>query len=262
MAKSLLPDNLWAVIAPLLPPEPPKPTGGRPRIDDRQALTGIVFVLGTGIAWERLPVGHDPPAPVAGLARGRRVGAVAPGAARPAGDRQRHRLAPGRARQRRRPGQNRGDQTGPNPTERGRPGTKRDVLTDRAGIPLAVRLGPANTPDSRLFEPLIDAVPPIRQCSGRPRRRPAKRHADKGYDFPHCRRACRRRRVTRRIARRGVDSSERLGRHRWIVERTLAWFSRYRRLTSRYERKANVHLASTLLAASLIGWNFIQRWFC
>lgn len=56
MAKSLLPDDLWAVIAPLLPPEPPKPKGGRPRIDDRKALTGIVFVLWTGIAWERLPV--------------------------------------------------------------------------------------------------------------------------------------------------------------------------------------------------------------
>src|SRR5512147_1109231 len=56
MAKSLLPDNLWAVIAPLLPPPRPRPKGGRPRIDDRQALTGIVFVLGTGIAGERLPV--------------------------------------------------------------------------------------------------------------------------------------------------------------------------------------------------------------
>src|SRR5512143_2080434 len=56
MAKPLLPDGLWAVIAPLLPPEPPKPKGGRPRLDDRRALTGIVFVLWTGIAWERLPL--------------------------------------------------------------------------------------------------------------------------------------------------------------------------------------------------------------
>src|SRR3982074_3810522 len=51
MAKELLPDAFWARIAPLLPPEPPKPKGGRPRA----AFTGIVFVLKTGIPWEYLP---------------------------------------------------------------------------------------------------------------------------------------------------------------------------------------------------------------
>ena len=56
MAKPVVPDDLWAVVAPLLPPERPKPQGGRPRLPDRAALTGIVFVLTTGTAWERLPV--------------------------------------------------------------------------------------------------------------------------------------------------------------------------------------------------------------
>lgn len=55
MAKMLVPDELWEMIAPLLPPEPPKPKGGRPRIDDRKALTGVLFVLKTGIPWEDLP---------------------------------------------------------------------------------------------------------------------------------------------------------------------------------------------------------------
>jgi len=55
MSKPLLPDDLWAVIAPLLPPEPAKPKGGRPRLADRAALTGIIFVLRTGIPWELLP---------------------------------------------------------------------------------------------------------------------------------------------------------------------------------------------------------------
>ncbi len=55
MAKELLPDALWARIAPLIPPEPPKPKGGRPRVSDRAALTGILFVLKTGIPWEYLP---------------------------------------------------------------------------------------------------------------------------------------------------------------------------------------------------------------
>jgi transposase len=55
MAKPLVPDALWERIAPLIPPEPPKPHGGRPRVDDRAALTGILFVLKTGIGWEYLP---------------------------------------------------------------------------------------------------------------------------------------------------------------------------------------------------------------
>ena len=55
MSKPLVSDELWAVIAPLLPPEPPKPKGGRPRLSDRAALTGIVFVLKSGIPWEMLP---------------------------------------------------------------------------------------------------------------------------------------------------------------------------------------------------------------
>ena len=55
MAKQLVSDELWAAIEPLLPPEPPKPHGGRPRLDDRKALTGILFVLKSGIPWEMLP---------------------------------------------------------------------------------------------------------------------------------------------------------------------------------------------------------------
>jgi transposase len=56
VAKPLLPDGLWAIIEPLLPPlPPPSPRGGRPPVTHRQALTGILFVLRTGMAWEDLP---------------------------------------------------------------------------------------------------------------------------------------------------------------------------------------------------------------
>ena len=55
MARPLLPDTLWAIIEPLLPTHTPSPKGGRPRIGDRQALTGILFVLKTGLPWEDLP---------------------------------------------------------------------------------------------------------------------------------------------------------------------------------------------------------------
>ena len=86
----------------------------------------------------------------------------------------------------------------------------------------------------------------------RPRKRPAKLHADKGYDFPGCRRLLRRRGICPRIARRGVESSARLGRHRWKVERSLAWLVANRRLTVCYERRADVLTALLHLACALI----------
>ena len=55
MKKQLVSDRLWELIAPRLPEEPPKPKGGRPRVPDRAALAGIVFVLKSGIPWEMLP---------------------------------------------------------------------------------------------------------------------------------------------------------------------------------------------------------------
>ena len=77
-----------------------------------------------------------------------------------------------------------------------------------------------------------------------------------------CRRACRRRGIVPRIARRGIESSERLGRHRWVVERTLAWFARFRRLAVRYERRADIFEAFHHLAAVLICLGFVVRWSC
>jgi transposase len=135
-------------------------------------------------------------------------------------------------------------------------------VVDRNGVPLAVRLTAANVHDSVVFETLLDAIPPIKGLWGRPRKRPAKLHADKGYDFDRCRHACRRRGIRPRIARRGVESNERLGRHRWVVERTLAWLNRFRRLTVRYERRADIHEAFLILGCILITWDAIQREFC
>jgi transposase len=105
-------------------------------------------------------------------------------------------------------------------------------------VPLAIALTGAHVHDSKVFEGLIDLIVPIKGKRGRPRRRPEKLHADKGYDYPRCRRFLRKRGIKARIARRGVESSERLGRHRWVVERTLAWLTRCRRLCVRYERRA------------------------
>jgi transposase len=96
---------------------------------------------------------------------------------------------------------------------------------------------------------------------GRPRRRPGKLHADKAYDHRRCRRDCQARGIAPRIARPGIESSARLGRHRWVVERTLAWLARFRRLAIRYERRADIHLAFTTLACALITLSQCRR-FC
>jgi transposase len=74
--------------------------------------------------------------------------------------------------------------------------------------------------------------------------------AIKGYDYPTCRQALRQRGITPRIARRGVESSQRLGRHRWKVERSLAWLLANRRLTVRYERRADILTAFLQLACA------------
>jgi hypothetical protein len=75
------------------------------------------------------------------------------------------------------PCQKGGPKTGANPTDKGKKGTKRHLVSDRRGIPLAVVLTAANVHDSMVFEELIDAVEPIKRPRGRPRRRPEKLHA-------------------------------------------------------------------------------------
>jgi IS5 family transposase len=107
-------------------------------------------------------------------------------------------------------------------------------VVDRNGLPLGLVVSGANVHNSKVLAQALDAVPAVRQPRGRPRQRPAKLHADKGYDFPRCRRNLRRRGIIPRIARRGVDTSQRLGRYRWVVERSFAWINQFRRLIVRY----------------------------
>lgn len=131
---------------------------------------------------------------------------------------------------------------------------------DRAGIPLAIEVTAANLHDSRMLEPMVDAIPTLRTGRrGRPRHRPDKLHADKAYDSRRCRDVCRDRRIKHRIARRGIESKEKLGKHRWVVERTIAWLARFRRLTIRYERLVAMHRGFLHLACALICFNYLER---
>ena len=123
-----------------------------------------------------------------------------------------------------------------------------------------MRLSAANAHDATQLLPLLDAIPAIigpRGRPGRPRKRPTKLHADKAYDSSALRRALRARSITPRIARRGIDSSERLGRYRWLVERTLSWLLGCR-LRVRYERRAELLKGLLHLACALICCRFLS----
>ena len=188
------------------------------------------------------------------------MAAAARWVARLAGRRGHRRLVPGERGQPERPGEKGGEATGPNPVDRGKAGSKYHIVVDRNGVPLALRLSVANAHDATQLIPLVDAIPAIirsRGRPGRPRKRPAKLHADKAYDSSDLRRALRARGITPRVARRGIDSNERLGRHRWVVERSLAWLLGYRRLGVRYERRADLLQGLLHLACALICLTFL-----
>ncbi len=134
-------------------------------------------------------------------------------------------------------------------------------MAEGGGAPLAVLSTAANVNEGTVLERLIDAIPPLKQPRGRPgrpRRRPDKLHADQGYASRHNRAALRRRGITPRIARKGIESRERLGRYRWIVERTFAWLHRNRRLLIRYERDPALHDAFLHLGCALICWHVLH----
>jgi IS5 family transposase len=115
-----------------------------------------------------------------------------------------------------------------------------------------VLLSGANVHDKKMAMPVVDAIPGIRGSRGRPRRRPKKLHADKAYDYADVRRDLRKGGMIPRIARRGIESSQRLGRSRWVVERTIAWLHGMKRLRIREERRDDIHLALVHLGCSII----------
>jgi transposase len=210
MSKELVSDELWEAIEPLLPEEPEKPKG-RPRLPDRATLTGIVFMLKSGIPWEMLPkeMGcasgsicwrrlkewEEAWQELLGVLLDRLGEAEEIDWERASLDRTSI-LA------------KRGQKTGKNPTDKGKPGSKRHLVVDRNGVPLAVVLTAANVHDCTVLEELVDAIEAIKRPRGRPRMRPKKLHADKPYNTKKCREALRRRRIKVRIARKCKESSE------------------------------------------------------
>jgi transposase len=144
---------------------------------------------------------------------------------------------------------------GANPVDRGKPGSKLHLVCDGGGLPLTAVVTAANVTDTTMFQAVVDDIPPVRTPSGRRRTRPGTVHADKGYDSAANRAYLRRRGINSRIARRGIESSTRLGRHRWRVERSLSWLSCFRRLQVRWDRDSGRFFAFVLVACAVICCN-------
>lgn len=142
-----------------------------------------------------------------------------------------------------------------------RAGDRRDphVLSDANGLPLLVCVAAANTHDSLALKPMIMG----RQTRHDPHRgrhfKLQRLHADKAYDVPHLRKWLRGERRLVRIAHKGIESSERLGRRRWVIERTVSWLTGYRRLNHRYERHPRNYLAFLGRAAAICCYKRLVR---
>jgi transposase len=148
----------------------------------------------------------------------------------------------------------RGDHVGANPVDRAKRGSKLHLAVEGTGLPLSLLVTGANTNDSLVFEALLDDLPPVRTPAGR-RRRPDKCHADKAYDNRRCRAYLSGRGIKVRIARCRIESSTRLGRHRWKAERSIAWLAGCRRLRIRYDRDAERFFAFAMLACDRLCYN-------
>jgi transposase len=268
MAKPILTDELWELIAPLLPERTPSPKGGRPTVGSRATLTGILFVLKTGIPWEDLPceMGCG-----SGMTCWRRL---RDWQADGSWDRIHHLLLD-KLREADKIDWSRalidsssvraaygGAGTGPSPVDRAKPGCKHHVITDASGIPLASSVTAANRNDVTEFAPLFQKLPDVAGKVGHPRRKPDALQGDLGYDSEPHRQGLREMGIEPVLPERDMDEQDGLGETRWPVERTLAWFHQNRRLRIRYERHPVIHQAFLTLACIKICASALFAGFC
>ena len=186
LVERLVPDELWVLFRRVVPPaEVKRPQGGgRRRAGDREALAAIIFVATSGCTWRQLPPVFGPAWPTvfrrfAQWSRDRvwaRLYRVVLDELGARGELDWSRCAIDSVSVR---AAKRGPLTGPNPTDRGKLGSKIHLTTDRNGLPLSLGISGANMHDSLGLEPLVRGIPPIRSRRGPRRRRPTKLHADR-----------------------------------------------------------------------------------
>lgn len=151
-----------------------------------------------------------------------------------------------------------GKSTGANPTDRAKSGTKRSLLVEGNGIPIAVAVSGANTHDMKLTEPTLENIIIARPTPTESS--PQNICLDKGYDYPEVDELVEEWGYTAHIARRGVDQSKRkkipgYRSRRWVVERTHSWMNRFRRLLIRWEKKEENYIAMLHFACAWITYH-------
>lgn len=253
-----IPDDLWEEIAPILDCFYPKARAGRPRADLRRVLDGIIHRLRSGCQWNHIPERFGGSSTVHGwfqrfTADGfleeiwaylvyecDELGGVC----------WEWQAADGVMGKSRHDGALRG----PNPTDRAKMGTKKSVLVDQHGGPLAAVIAGANVHDTKLLAQTIEAIVVARPD---PRAVVQNLCLDKGYDNPTGRAACAANRYVAHIRRIGEEKLDRHGHkskpaRRWVVERTLSWLQHCRALLVRYEKHPTNYLGLIQLACALL----------
>src|SRR5438270_6013542 len=236
--------------------------GGRPGLLDRHRLRPAErHPLGDAAAGDGLRLRHDLLAQAAVLATPGRLEGAAPRPA-PAGRAGAgHRLGALLRGQPELPRRFWGVLTGKNPTDRGKKGTKRHLLVDGKGTPLALRITGANRNESLEALNLADDIPPIRGRRGRPRRRPKALYGDRQYGTPRNQQGLKERGIEDHLARQRTPHGSGLGKVRWVVESTLSWVGQARRLKIRYDRLPAMHRAFHFLQLARICCKILQRDF-
>jgi transposase len=253
---SLVTDELWNIVAPLLPVHVPSPKGGRRRLADHLCLNGILFVLREGIRWQSLPteLGWGSGSTcwrrfdewtAAGVWEAAHVCLVTA-----LGERGLLHLERAVVDSLSLRAVRGGDHTGPNPTDRAKNGCKRHLITDGNGLPLVVQIGPANRRDEQWLPSLLWWLWVMlgygRRC------RPAALLADRGYGFPASITLVLAWGIRSLLAPRGSAHGSGLGHTRYVVERTHSWFEHYRRLVRCYENTGVHYQGFYQLAACVI----------
>jgi len=265
MAKPLVSDGLWERIEPLLPVvERRFRYPGRKRVADRDVLTGILFVLKTGIPWEDLPQEMGCGSGMTCWRRLRdwndagvweRLHQVLLDELQDAGQLDWSRAVVDSSHVRAKGGRkDRSLARRPAPA-----GLKAPPDLRRAGHPLG-RDVDRREPQRHHRAPVARGQSPadraLRQF------RPKTLLADRAYDSRRHRQALKERGITPRIAKRKTEHGSGLGKDRWVIERTISWLHRQRRLDRRYDKRADIHEAFLTIGAALICHQQLQHSFC
>ena len=239
-------DELWIEIEKVLPER--ESLVGRPEMCPRKAFDGIFFVLQTGIQWHNLPEKYGRPSTVHGkFMKWCRAGIFE------------KILVKAREYYRKRNSKNMwyafdtiikkgpfAEFGGANPTDRSKRGIKHMVLVDRRGAPLFVNVAPANRHDSKLLAPVVKKL--------RKSKKVRIIAADSAFDVDHLRSICADKQIALLAAtnpRRNKNKRNYKPNNRWIVERTLGWFSWYRGLKICWAKKLISHLSFLQIASAI-----------